>query len=144
MYSAIQDEVNKINDPIEDTDNPTLELEEIYSALQQVQIDLEDLDTTMDYDNMTDDSFDKLKDLVLNGNDLVDAYRNVLPVKVLQDTKDTITAYKDELIGNILDSDNANEYRAGLDFIIANLSTIYKGEELSLKELKEKFDNKYN
>lgn len=150
MFEAIKNEVNKIgnsvlyNDNDEEDNNSELALEQEYELLQNVMINLEDLDTDSTGDEMSDEDFNKLRDLVVEGNTLVEAYRNVLPVNVLSKTKDTINAYNDELIEAIISSDDANEYRAGLKYIIDNLSTIYNGEELSLKKLKEYFDNKYN
>lgn len=147
MFGAIQNEVDKINNPdlnIEDTDNTELALEQEYEKLQDIKINLEDLDTDSSGDEMSDTDFNKLRDLVANGNNLVEAYRNVLPANVLSKTKNTIKAYEEELIDNIMSSDDANEYRAGLEYIINQLSTIYNGEEISFKKLKEMFDNRYN
>ena len=146
MFGAIKDEVSKINNPdIEiDDDNAELALEQEYEKLQNIKINIEDLDTNMSNDEMDDESFNKLRDLIVNGNNIVDAYRNVLPVNILNKTKKTINAYSDELIEAIVSADDANEYRAGLDLIIKNLSVIDNGKEYTIQELKDKFDSKYN
>ena len=146
MFNAIHNEIDKINNPDSEIsgENKDIELEQEYAKLQEIKIDLENLDTNTMNDYLTDDDFDKLKDLVASGNSLTEAYRNILPVDLVPYTKDTIQKYENELIRNIMDSDNAEEYREGLNFIIDGLSTIYEGKEISFKELKDMFDTKYN
>jgi len=145
MFEAIKDEINKINNPdiLSNEEDNELALEQEYEKLQSVKTDLEDLDTNMENDEMSDDDFNKLRDLVVSGNTLVEAYRNVLPANVLSKTKNTINAYEEELIDGIVSSDDANEYRANLDLIIKNLSVINDGKEYTLLELKDLFDRKY-
>ena len=146
MFEAIKDEINKINNPdiLSNEEDNELALEQEYEKLQSVKTDLEDLDTNMENDEMSDDDFNKLRDLVVSGNTLVEAYRNVLPANVLSKTKNTINAYEEELIDGIVSSDDANEYRANLDLIIKNLSVINDGKEYTLLELKDLFDRKYD
>lgn len=142
MFSAIQNEVNNLNE-VKEEDNE-LALEEEYGKLQDIKINIEDLDTNLSGDEMDDETFNKLRDLVVNGNNIVDAYRNVLPANILNKCKKTINAYTDELIEAIVSADDANEYRAGLDLIIKNLSVIDNGKEYTILELKDKFDKKYD
>lgn len=146
MFSAIQNEVNKLKDNSSVLEpNNSSELEDAFVKLQEVKIDLENLDTNEHgNDSITNEEFDKLKELVLTGNSLLEAYRNILPASLLEHVKDTISYYEEELTANIVHSDSADDYRAGLTYIINNLSTIYNGEEISFKELKNIFDNKYN
>lgn len=145
MFSAIQDEVNKINnDEITSEVDNEIELEEEYAKLDDVKTILEDLDTNQDNDSLSDDDFDKLKDLIVSGNNVVEAYRNILPPELLKRAKPVLNSYDEDLIYNIVHSDDADEYRAGLEYMIKQLSTIYNGKEISFKELKDKFDNKYN
>lgn len=146
MFSAIQDEVNKIDNPDFDGSEATteLELEEAYDKLYETKVNLEDLDTNQENDELSNDDFNKLKDLVVSGHTLAEAYRNVLPAMVMEKTKNTIKDYEDELIDAIVSSDDADEYRASLDFIINNISTIYNDKEYNLTELKQRFDSKYN
>lgn len=145
MFEAIKDEINKINNPdiLSNEEDNELALEQEYEKLQSVKTDLEDLDTNMENDEMSDDDFNKLRDLVVSGNTLIEAYRNVLPANVLSKTKNTINAYEEELIDGIVSSDDANEYRANLELIIKNLSVINDGKEYTLLELKDLFDRKY-
>jgi len=145
MFSAIQNEVNKINNPHEeDTEDKTIGLEQEYARLERVKTDLENLDTNSENDYLSDDDFNKLKELVVSGSDLVEAYRNILPTDLIQYTKKTIKDYEEDLISIIVDSDTAQEYRDSLQFIIDGLSTIYDDKEYTFKKLKEIFDNKYN
>ena len=146
MFSAIQDEVNRINTYGKDISDEEriVELEEEYARLQEIKTDLENLDTNAMNDYLTDDDFNKLKELVISGNDLIEAYRNILPADLLQYTKDTIKKYEEDLLSIIVDSDTAEEYRDSLQFIIDGLSIIYEGKEISFKKLKDMFDNKYN
>lgn len=144
MFSAIQEEMDNINKEEISDEEETLALEEIYSKLEDTKVVLEDLDTNQTGDELSDDDFTKLKDLISSGNEVVEAYRNILPPDLLQRSKTVIQNYGDDLIYNILHSENADEYRAGLDYLIKQLSTIYNGKEISLKELKDMFDTKYN
>ena len=143
MYSAIQDEVNKINDT-EDMTTSNTTLEDEYIKLYDAKTAIENLDTNLLGNEMDDESFNKLRDLIINGNNIVDAYRNVLPVPILNRSKKILTAYADELIDAIVSADNAYEYRAGLDLIIKNLSVIIDGKEYTILELKDKLENEYN
>lgn len=146
MFGAISDEVNKIKNPDSevDSENSELALEQEYEKLQNIKVDIENLDTNMSGDELSDDDFNKLKDQVVAGNSLIEAYRNILPANILNKVKQTINAYTDELIDAIVSSDNADEYRASLELIIKNLSIINEGKEYTLEELKNKFDRKYN
>ena len=145
MFGAIQDEVNKIDNPedVEETETE-LELEEAYNKLYETKVNLEDLDTNQDNDELTNDDFNKLKDLVVGGNDIVDAYRNILPTNIMSKERATLRDYADDLLDAIVNSEDADEYRASLEYIINNLSTIYNGKEYNLTELKQRFDSKYN
>jgi len=145
MFGAIQDEVDKLTKfPNEEEKDTELELEEEYEKLRQTMVNLEDLDTNQENDELSNDDFNKLKDLVVSGNTLSEAYRNVLPVAVMNKERDTIRQYEDDLIDAIMSSEDADEYRDNLELIIANLVTIYNGKEYNLTELKQRFDNKYN
>ena len=146
MFSAIQDEVNKIDNPDFDGSEAEteLELEEAYNQLYETKVNLEDLDTNQENDELSNDDFNKLRDLMVSGNSITEAYRNVLPAIVMNKAKKTIRDYEDELTEAIVKSEDADEYRANLDFIISNISTIYNGKEYNLTELKQRFDNKYN
>ena len=145
MFGAIQDEVNKIDNPedVEETETE-LELEEAYNKLYETKVNLEDLDTNQDNDELTNDDFNKLKDLVVGGNDIVEAYRNILPTNIMNKERATLRDYADDLLDAIVNSEDADEYRASLEYIINNLSTIYNGKEYNLTELKQRFDSKYN
>ena len=146
MFGAISDEVNKIKNPSNevDSENSELALEQEYEKLQNIKVDIEDLDTNMSGDELSDDDFNKLKDQVVAGNSLIEAYRNILPANILNKVKQTINAYTDELIDAIVSSDTADEYHASLELIIKNLSIIDEGKEYTLEDLKNKFDRKYN
>lgn len=145
MFGAIQDEVDKLTKfPNEEEKDTELELEEEYEKLRQTMVNLEDLDTNQENDELSNDDFNKLKDLVVSGNTLSEAYRNVLPVAVMNKERDTIRQYEDDLIDAIMSSEDADEYRDNLELIIANLVTIYNGKEYNLTELKQRFDNKYS
>ena len=144
MFGAIQEEVDKLNKFDFDDENTELELEEAYSELQSIKAGLEDLDTNQDNNEFSNDDFNKLKDLVVSGNTITEAYRNVLPATLMGRERNVFRDYEDDLIKAIVSSDDADEYRANLEFIINNLSTIYNGKEYNLTELKQRFDNKYN
>lgn len=147
MFSAIQDEVNKIDNPDsidEEEIESEAELEDAYEQLYRIKVNIEDLDTNQENDEFSNDDFNKLKDLIVGGNDIIEAYRNVLPISVLNKAKTTIKDYADELIKAIINSDDADEYRDELILLVNNLSTIYNGKEYNLAELKQRFDNKYN
>lgn len=145
VFTAIKDEVNRINNPdaVSDEDNE-LALEQEYEKLEGIKTDIEDLDTNMSGDELSNEDFNKLRDLIVAGNTVVESYRNILPANVLNKCKNTINAYADELIEAIISSDNADEYRAGLELIIKNLSVINNGTEYTLLELKNKLDSLYN
>ena len=147
MFSAIQDEVNKIDNP-DSIDGEEIEseaeLEDAYEQLYRIKVNIEDLDTNQENDEFSNDDFNKLKDLIVGGNDIIEAYRNVLPISVLNKAKTTIKDYTDELTKAIINSDDADEYRDELILLVNNLSTIYNGKEYNLAELKQRFDNKYN
>ena len=143
MFSAIQDEVRKMDQ--EDTNENIDEvLEDTYNKLYDIKVNLEDLDTNQNMEEFSNDDFNKLKDLVVSGKDLTEAYRNVLPANVMNKSKNTIRDYEEELIDSIVSSEDVDDYRANLEYIINNLSTIYEGKEYNLTELKQSLDNKYN
>lgn len=143
MFGAIQNEINNIDKEEEKEVETEVELEEAYEQLYRTKVNIEDLDTNQENDELSNDDFNKLKDLVVSGNTLAEAYRNVLPVSIMSKEGNTIRDYNDELLEAIVNSEDADEYRAGLEYIIANLSTIYNGKEYNLTELKQRFDNKY-
>ena len=71
MFGAIQDEVDKLTKfPNEEEKDTELELEEEYEKLRQIMVNLEDLDTNQENDELSNDDFNKLKDLVMSGNRL--------------------------------------------------------------------------
>ena len=60
MFSAIQNEVDKINNPRdEDIEDNELGLEQEYARLERIKTDLENLDTNSENDYLTDDDFNK-------------------------------------------------------------------------------------
>lgn len=146
VFTSIKDEVNKINNPDinSDEDSNELALEQEYEKLENVKTNIEDLDTNMSGDELSNEDFNKLRDLVVAGNNIVESYRNILPASVLNKCKNTINSYSDELIEAVVSSDDADEYRASLELIIKNLSVINNGKEYTILELKNKLDNLYN
>ena len=138
MYGAITDEVNKLYNEDKEVNNEALE--DVFDNLYYTKTSLENLDTNMEHDSLNEEDFQKLKELVANGNSLTEAYMNIVPNDVLQSCKDTIKDYNDELLDAIVTSKNVNEYNANIQLIIDNLSTIYNNKEYSLEELKELLD----
>lgn len=139
MYGAITDEVNKLYN--EDKENQDLNsLEDIYNDLYYTKTALENLDTNQQHDELTDEDFLKLKELVVQGNSLTEAYMNILPNDILRDCKDVIKDYNDELLDAIVNSKTVRDYNANIQLIIDNLSTIYDNKEYSLDELKNLID----
>ena len=139
MYGAITDEVNKLYDEEKENTNNS-SLEDIYNNLYYTKSALENLDTNNDRDELNDEDFQKLKELVLQGNSLTEAYMNILHSDILQDSKDVIKDYNDELLDAIVNSKNINEYNSNVQLIINNLSTIYDNKEYTLEELKRLLD----
>ena len=138
MYGAITDEVNKLYNEDKEVNNEALE--DVFDNLYYTKTSLENLDTNMEHDSLNEEDFQKLKELVANGNSLTEAYMNIVPNDVLQSCKDTIKDYNDELLDAIVTSKNVNEYNANIQLIIDNLSTIYNNKEYSLEELKKLLD----
>jgi len=140
MYGAITDEVNKLYDEEKETQDMT-SIEDLYNELYYTKTALENLDTNRNHTELTDDDFKKLKELVIQGNSLTEAYMNILPNDVLKDCKDVIKNYNDELLDAIVNSKNVRDYNANIQLLIDNLSTIYENKEYSLEELKNILDN---
>lgn len=139
MFGAITDEVNKLyNEEKERQDINSLE--DVYNTLYYTKTALENLDTNMNHDELNDEDFSKLKELVVQGNSLTEAYMNILPNDVLKDCKDVIKDYNDELLDAIVTSKTLRDYNANIQLIIDNLSTIYDNKEYSLEELKDLID----
>lgn len=139
MYGAISDEVNKLYD--EEKENQDINsIEDLYNELYYTKTALENLDTNMNHTELTDEDFKKLKELVIQGNSLTEAYMNILPNDILKDCKDVIKDYNDELLDAIVNSKNVRDYNANIQLIIDNLSTIYDNKEYSLEELKNLID----
>lgn len=143
MYGAISDEVNKLYD--EEKENQDISsIEDLYNELYYTKTALENLDTNMQHDELSDDDFKKLKELVVQGNSLTEAYMNILPSDILKDCKDVIKNYNDELLDAIVNSKNVRDYNANIQLLIDNLSTIYDNKEYSLEELKNMLDRENN
>lgn len=143
MYGAISDEVNKLYD--EEKENQDISsIEDLYNELYYTKTALENLDTNMQHDELSDDDFKKLKELVVQGNSLTEAYMNILPNDILKDCKDVIKNYNDELLDAIVNSKNVRDYNANIQLLIDNLSTIYDNKEYSLEELKNMLDRENN
>ena len=143
MYGAISDEVNKLYD--EEKENQDISsIEDLYNELYYTKTALENLDTNMQHDELSDDDFKKLKELVVQGNSLTEAYMNILPNDILKDCKDVIKNYNDELLDAIVNSKNVRDYNANIQLLIDNLSTIYDNKEYSLEELKNILDRENN
>ena len=143
MYGAISDEVNKLYD--EEKENQDISsIEDLYNELYYTKTALENLDTNMQHDELSDDDFKKLKELVIQGNSLTEAYMNILPNDILKDCKDVIKNYNDELLDAIVNSKNVRDYNANIQLLIDNLSTIYDNKEYSLEELKNMLDRENN
>ena len=138
MFGAINKEVNNTYNNEKEIDNNSLE--DIYNELYNTKVDLEDLDTNMEHDILSNDDFLKLKALVKQGNSLTEAYMNIVPNDILQKCKDTIKDYNDELLDAIVNSKDINEYNANIQYIISNLSTIYNNKEYSLEDIKNLLD----
>lgn len=138
MFGAINKEVNNTYNNEKEIDNNSLE--DIYNELYNTKVDLEDLDTNMEHDILSNDDFLKLKELVKQGNSLTEAYMNIVPNDILQKCKDTIKDYNDELLDAIVNSKDINEYNANIQYIISNLSTIYNNKEYSLEDIKNLLD----
>ena len=143
MYGAISDEVNKLYD--EEKENQDISsIEDLYNELYYTKTALENLDTNMQHDELSDDDFKKLKELVVQGNSLTEAYMNILPNDILKDCKDVIKNYNDELLDAIVNSKNVRDYNTNIQLLIDNLSTIYDNKEYSLEELKNILDRENN
>lgn len=143
MYGAISDEVNKLYD--EEKENQDISsIEDLYNELYYTKTALENLDTNMQHDELSDDDFKKLKELVVQGNSLTEAYMNILPNDILKDCKDVIKNYNDELLDAIVNSKNVRDYNTNIQLLIDNLSTIYDNKEYSLEELKNMLDRENN
>lgn len=139
MYGAITDEVNKLYDEEKETQDMT-SIEDLYNELYYTKTALENLDTNRNHTELTDEDFKKLKELVMQGNSLTEAYMNILPNDILKDCKDVIKNYNDELLDAIVNSKSIRDYNANIQLLIDNLSTIYDNKEYSLEELKELID----
>ena len=138
MFGAINKEVNNTYNNEKEIDNNLLE--DIYNELYNTKVNLENLDTNMEHDILSNEDFLKLKELVKQGNSLTEAYMNIVPNDILQKCKDTIKDYNDELLDAIVNSKDINEYNANIQYIISNLSTIYNNKEYSLEDIKNLLD----